>query len=123
MCKTFCKIAMKPLNLECNHSSADSGFRQLPAVFTRTVLKQLDPKQKDKRTSDCHLSRPSLPVAEKTYLFRELYIEAIIRNSKKGRSFRLQASLLLVQSRLMGSGLRHRQNRKFLRPAKSETLL
>ena len=25
----------------------------------------------------------SLPVAEKTYLFRELYIETIIRNPKK----------------------------------------
>ena len=32
----------------------------------------------------------TLPVAEKTYPFKELYIETIIRNPNKGRSFRLQ---------------------------------
>ena len=30
-----------------------------------------------------------LPVTEQTYLFKEAYIEPIIRNPKKGRSFRL----------------------------------
>ena len=38
-----------------------------------------------------------IPVAEKTDLFRELYIETIIRNPKKvGRSFRLQVGFRVL---------------------------
>ena len=39
------------------------------------------------------LQHRSIPVAEKTYLFRVLYVETIIRNPKAGRSFRLQVGL------------------------------
>ena len=37
--------------------------------------------------------KPSaLPVAQETYLFEEVYIETIMKEPQKGRSFRLQGS-------------------------------
>ena len=40
----------------------------------------------------------ALPVAQKTYIFKELYIETILRNPKKGRSFRLQVGLAVSRA-------------------------
>ena len=34
-----------------------------------------------------------MPLAQKTYRFKEVYIETTIRSPKKGRSFRLQVGL------------------------------